>query len=389
MAYSRRSKSQPISQTATGLFAVAGLIAAAYLNSITLQVEFGNTVNGILCGITEFLDCNKAAQSPYAKNLGIPIVIFGIAFYSAITALVTLTTPNHDYKHPFSSSALTQTLFGFAAFYSVFLFIISIKTLNSLCPFCALLYIVNILGFISSWMWNGQNPVATLFNQLRNIPRLFKIWGTTVFIVVFIAALLLSMSVRQFTIHKRKAEYARVEAGKSPTKPLTDSQFRASHSPGLGPVDAPVVIVEFSSFTCPHCANFSKTLKKVTEKYPKQVRVEFRNLPLPHPDSLTAAKAGVCAQEQGKFWPLHDQMFLHASELSIADIMAYAGNVGLDSHALLTCMGSEKSQELIDLDVAAAKKLNIYGAPTFFLNGQIFEGALDYDNLVRRIEAEL
>ncbi len=378
-----------IHQTTTGLLAIGGLIAAAYLSSISIQVEFGNQVTGLLCGATEFLDCDSAAQSSFAKILGIPIAVLGVAFYTAILTLVVLTTPNHKFKHPFSAPALAQTLFGFGSLYSIFLFIVSVTQLSSLCPFCAILYIVNIFGFIVASMWNGQKPHITLLNQLRNISSVFKIWAPPVFAVVFAATLLASMSIREFSINKRKAEYARVEAGRSPTKPLESSKFQASHSPGIGPMDAPVVIVEFSSFTCPHCAGFSKTLKKVVEKYPKQVRVEFRHFPLSHENSMTAAKAGVCAHEQRKFWPLHDQMFANASALSVDDIMKYATEVGIDPAELRACMDSELAGKIIDLDSSAARRLEINGAPTFFLNGQVFEGALGYDGLEQRIEAEL
>lgn len=377
------------SQTTVGLLAIGGLIAAAYLSSITIQAEFGYTVSGLLCGINDFLDCDSAARSSFAKILGIPIAVLGVAFYTAIAAIVTLTTVNHNYSHPFSAPALAQTLFGFGSLYSVFLFIISVTQFGSLCPFCAILYVINILGFVAAGMWSGQKAHVTFLNQLRNLSSIFKIWAPPVFAVVFVMALLASMSIRQFSIDKRTAEYARMEAGKSSTKPLDDSRFRASHSPGIGPLDAPVVIVEFSSFTCPHCASFSETLKKVVDKYPKQVRVEFRHFPLPHEISTIAAKAGVCAHEQRKFWPLHDKMFGNPQALSESIILGYAAELGLDADQLQACMKSELARKIVELDVSAAKKLNIVGAPTFFLNGQIFEGALGYESLERRIEGEL
>src|SRR5262249_53017256 len=105
----------------------------------------------------------------------------------------------------------------------------------------------------------------------------------------------------------------------------------AATGPARGPDGAKVTIVEFSDFQCPYCARGRKVVDEVLKSYPKDVRVVFRDFPLPmHDNAQKAAEAGQCAAEQGKFWELHDWMFDHQDKLSVAELTAAAKSLGLD-----------------------------------------------------------
>src|SRR5690606_14570992 len=102
--------------------------------------------------------------------------------------------------------------------------------------------------------------------------------------------------------------------------------------PSRGPADAPVTIVEFSDFECPFCGRANPTIEQVEKAYPDQVRVVFRDFPLPmHPHARKAAEAGHCANEQGKFWELHDKMFANQRALGVDDLKGYAKEAGMDA----------------------------------------------------------
>jgi len=83
------------------------------------------------------------------------------------------------------------------------------------------------------------------------------------------------------------------------------------HYPVKGPKNAPVTIVEFSDFECRFWAEAQDTLNKVLGKYGDSIRLVFRDFPMGdlHKYAYKAAIAAECAQEQGKFWPMHDRMF--------------------------------------------------------------------------------
>ena len=87
--------------------------------------------------------------------------------------------------------------------------------------------------------------------------------------------------------------------------------------PTRGPPDAKVTIVEFSDFECPFCSRAEETVTQVMEHYAGKVRLVFRHFPLPmHSNAGKAAEAAACAEEQGKFWEMHKQLFANQSKLS-------------------------------------------------------------------------
>jgi protein-disulfide isomerase len=159
----------------------------------------------------------------------------------------------------------------------------------------------------------------------------------------------------------------------------------------LGPADAPVTIVEFSDFQCPYCGRFAPALKNTLRKYPTQVRLVFRNLPLAslHAQAVKAAEAAVCARDQGKFWEMHDLLFAEQKSLGVDALKEKATRLGLDSKTFDDCLDSGKSENAIKTDMAAADQLGITGTPTSFVNGRYLNGAVSENDLSAVIDDEL
>ena len=100
----------------------------------------------------------------------------------------------------------------------------------------------------------------------------------------------------------------------------------------IGPDHAPVTLVEYGDFECPHCKQAFGTVKLLLSRYELQLRFAFRHYPLEgvHPHALYAAQAAECAGGQGRFWPMHDLLFANQQHLQPADIEGYARTLGLD-----------------------------------------------------------
>src|SRR6185312_17457871 len=112
--------------------------------------------------------------------------------------------------------------------------------------------------------------------------------------------------------------------------------FDLSHAPCRGPADAPVTIVEFSDFECPHCAMARPMLEQLVDVEQGKVRFCFKPFPLTmHPHSEPAAEAAMYAQEHGKFWELHDLLFENQQALENENLKTYAQKAGLDGDDLL------------------------------------------------------
>lgn len=148
-------------------------------------------------------------------------------------------------------------------------------------------------------------------------------------------------------------------------------QISTQGSPFSGPENAPVTIVIYDDFECPYCAREAGPLKNLLKKYPEQVKLVFKNFPLSmHKHARIAAIAGLAAQNQGRFWPLHDLMFANFKQLNLGKIMELAGSVGLDMDRFEKDMKDKNLSERINADIQEGKKNGVRGTPTLFINGR-------------------
>ena len=165
----------------------------------------------------------------------------------------------------------------------------------------------------------------------------------------------------------------------------------AAQGPSRGSSKAPITIVEFGDFQCPFCRATESTLSTVLSKHPDQVRVVFRNMPLQsvHPNATIAARAGVCADRQGKFWEMHDAMFANQEALSQAALERTARHLGMKLAAFDACLGDARTIEVVDRDAAAGTELNINSTPFFFINGRPLKGNVPAERFEEIIADEL
>lgn len=168
--------------------------------------------------------------------------------------------------------------------------------------------------------------------------------------------------------------------------------FDNSNSPSLGKENAPVTLVEFSDFQCPFCTRFAPTLRQVNQKYGDQVRIVYRQYPIPsiHPFAFKASEASLCANDQGKFWELHDVMFANQSKLSVTDIKQHAGALGMDRKKFDTCLDTGRYVEQVQRDMAEGTRVGITGTPAVFINGvELKGGAVPFETVAAAIDQEL
>jgi protein-disulfide isomerase len=165
----------------------------------------------------------------------------------------------------------------------------------------------------------------------------------------------------------------------------------ADDDPAIGPVSAPVTIIEFSDYQCPFCARADDTVKRLLENYKGKVRLVFRDFPSPqiHAYAMKAAEAAACAHEQGKFWEYHDALYADQSKLTMVDLLATAGRLGLNDSTFQSCVESGKFSGEVSKDMEDGIKAGVNGTPSFFINGVLIAGAQRYEKFAEVIDAEL
>ena len=140
-------------------------------------------------------------------------------------------------------------------------------------------------------------------------------------------------------------------------------------APLKGPGDGKVVVVEFSDFECPHCRRAHEPLVKLQKHYGFALYYRHFPLKLSHPNAEGAARAAWAAQQQGKFWEMHDALFT-AEHLDWKAVQALAGKLGLDMKKFLADFQSPASTAAVEADMKAGENVGVDGTPTFFVNGR-------------------
>lgn len=164
----------------------------------------------------------------------------------------------------------------------------------------------------------------------------------------------------------------------------------------LGPVDAPVVIIEYADFTCPYCARFAQdTLPQIKKDYVEKglVRLEWRDLPLFGDPSAAAAYGGRSAGEQGMFWEYQEALYaaeIPRDQVTKETVMQIAQSIGIPDLAKFEAgFTNESHYNAINRDFQEAQQLGVQSTPTFLINGEAIMGAESYENFARVIDAEL
>jgi len=166
------------------------------------------------------------------------------------------------------------------------------------------------------------------------------------------------------------------------------------HGKVLGDPNAPVEVVDFSDFQCPHCRTFAvEAEQQLIEEYVRtgKVRLVYKHF-IVIPNSEQAANASECASEQGKFWEYHDYLFERQETdrpFTSDKLKRYARDLGLDTKAFDACVDKEQYMDRVYQDTNEGRRLGVRGTPTIFVNGKLVEQGALWPDLKRAVDAAL
>ena len=148
-----------------------------------------------------------------------------------------------------------------------------------------------------------------------------------------------------------------------------------------GEASAKIAIIEYGDFECSFCGQFEReTFPQILKNYIQtgKIRYLYRDLPLHHPHAMIAARASRCAEDQGKYWEMHDALFASQTNLAEEHLSELAGPLGLDATKFTICLASDKFTKEIQASVSQAANLGVNATPAFVI-GTLEQG----DNTVR------
>jgi Na+/H+ antiporter NhaA len=154
-----------------------------------------------------------------------------------------------------------------------------------------------------------------------------------------------------------------------------------------GPAEALVTVVEYGDFECPYCGQAEAVVRELLADF-GEVRYVWRHLPLTdvHPRAQLAAEAAEAAAGQGEFWRMHDLLLDHQQDLRPADLIGYAGDLGLDVDRFRAELREHTHAPRIAESIESASLSGVSGTPTFFINGRRHYGAYDITNLTAAVK---
>jgi protein-disulfide isomerase len=237
------------------------------------------------------------------------------------------------------------------------------------------------------------------FNQSARLPSgLKKSW--LIAVVVIGVLMIISLASTNF-INKKIADIAQQSAASKQRAAAAliytpDKQAKIEGQNNVwnvfGAAQPKITIVEFGDFTCPYCHEDFPIVRAMMVEHQDIVKFIWRDR-TPTERSLVLALTAQCAGEQGKFWAMHDKLFQLQSDIlgnAASDLVALGQSINLNMDSFTLCLKNQKYLDKIKQDNAASyNDLGVNGTPTFFINGQKYEGELsasDFEAIINELK---
>ena len=357
------------------LLALAGAAIAAYLVREHIRVTEGGLAKGFLCGGGGGFDCSQVASHASSWLLGLPVALWGLAFYIAAFGLALASLLLRPAERS-AAVTLGVTLAGAALVFDAYLAWTMVTQIGAICLNCVATYGVNALLVLSFWRLDRTMDEPPDYASLLGSWRpLFPKLG-----IVAVAAFFTWQPLHDIQSFAREETLDFLEQLRHP--PEID-MTRFAGRPARGPATAPLTIVVAGDFQCSFCRALAAHVESLRREHPDQIRVVFVNAPVnsdcnpaikagrEHADACWLAEVGACAAEQGKFWQYHDYVFhtLPHPQVTRALVERRLTRIGLDPARVESCLASGAARAAVARDIALCNELKLTAVPSVVING--------------------
>ena len=163
------------------------------------------------------------------------------------------------------------------------------------------------------------------------------------------------------------------------------------HDHVQGSDDAPLTLVEYGDFECPHCGRAYPIVKALQKRFGDQLRLVYRHFPLAemHPNAESAAETSEFAGTRKKFWEMHDLLFENQEQLGSPLYQELAETLGLPGALLIEALEAGEFTPKVRSDFSSGVRSGVNGTPTFFINGIRYDGPVDVVSMSEALTLEL
>lgn len=351
--------------------------------------------SGGLCGADG--GCAVSRSSAFSElpvpgtPLDLPVSLLALSFYVVFLLLVAFDHRQRkvvagEARTGSTTSRILLALASLATVYSMVLLGYSLSV-GSVCKFCVVLYVVNAGLVLVAWRSLGESFAAFIAGAWR---AAFSRPAAVAAVVMLSVTASGYLFYRMAVMSARASTEERMRAG-------TPGLQATADRPTKGPADAPVQIIEFADFECPHCRIAFKTLDELAHSR-SDVSVRFLHFPLDqacnplidrpfHERACAFALLAECAYRQGRFWEVAAALF-DAGEADKDTLLARIGDVapGLDLKELERCASSDAAKAAVRADIELGITAKLRGTPAVFLNGVQIGGAVPRPELDKLID---
>lgn len=371
---------------------VVALVLLGLLNSFHLSYTHYKNYTDLsfssFCAITQSVNCDTVAQSPWSILWGLPVAIWGIFAYSAF--LLLLIPLRFTKQSRLSDWSLPFVIALFYSSYSVYLGVLSTFKIHSWCILCFANYTINFLLAFTSWITFRRFSSSRFLPALKSTIRFMASespvkQGIPLLIIILIA-------VRLFI-----PKYWVQES--IPTNPRAATGITVEGYPWIGASKPQFIIEEFTDYQCFQCSKVHFYLRQLINQFPDRIRLVHRHYPLDHefngviiPDpfhvgSGKMALVAIVAIDHKAFWAVNDALYKAGqSKQETLQLDQFAKLMDMRPQELASEMFTEKTLRHLQHDIVEGLKHRITGTPTFVVNGKVYTKTLPTELLQEMIQ---
>lgn len=363
------------------LLCLLGLGVSLYLSWSHYQ-SYTDINYSSFCAISQTINCDTVAQSPWSIFFGLPVAVWGVIGYLLFTILF-ISTRRHPLTKTSNWSILTVTSLFFSVI-SVYLGYVSATKIHAFCILCILSYAISFLLFFFSWMIHRRLSESTLSaNFIRSIIHLKSTTPDKILFFVFFTAVVTTIII---TPHYWEAP-----------QPLLNNSLltgitKEGH-PWIGAEHPKLTIDEYTDYQCFQCYKTHYKLRQLIAKYPNRIRLVHHHYPMdnevnpvvvPEPFHVGAGKMAqlaIYALSKDKFWQTNDLLYELGRNKQSFDIKTVSEKIEIPVEELSWALESKEVKEILRHDIWQGMKLGITGTPAFSIQGKVYSATIPVEIL--------